>query len=475
LAGIAVALMMAAARSVTPAACIEVDTVLGHNRVGSAALGRSPAQPGASVDESVVLRKVTRHFLPLVGLCYIVLYLDRLNIGVAALTMNSELGISATAYGFAAGIYFWSYTILEPPSNWVLSKMGARKWISRIMVTWGLVTIGTAFVQGETSLTVMRFLLGVAEAGFSPGMLYLVSRWYPSARRGAAMSWIVTFICISGLGTPLMTHVLGLHGFLGLSGWRWIFVLTGVPAVILAFVCLRRLRDTPAEAGFLTATERVWLTKVLEDEAKGAVGHGPGAFRRGLAEPRVLLLVAVFVCVTFSLNGYQLWIAQMLKSFGLVTWAVGWVAALPPLMAIGPMVWWMRRSDRTGERSWHFCLAALVATAGFVLAALSLGTPVVAVAGFCVGGIGLYTAMGIFITIPASFLTGAALAAGFGVINGMGNLGGYFGPQVAGLLKDATGGYGLAIGSFGAAMALAALVILGLERFNRRAAAEVSR
>ncbi len=440
--------------------------MLGHNRTGSVAPGSSPVSP---VDGNAVLRKVTRHFLPLIGLCYIVLYLDRLNIGVAALTMNSELGISATAYGFAAGVYFWSYTLLEPPSNWVLSRVGARKWISRIMVTWGLVTIGTGFVQGETSLTIMRVLLGVAEAGFSPGMLYFVSRWYPNARRGAAMSWIVTFICISGLGTPLMTHLLGLHGFLGLSGWRWIFILTGIPAVVLAFVCLKRLRDTPAEAGFLSAPERDWLTKVLADEAKGAVGHGPGAFRRGLAEPRVLLLVVVFVCVTFSLNGYQLWIAQMLKSFGLGTHAVGWVAALPPLLAIGPMLWWMRHSDRTRERGLHFCAAALVAAAGFTIAALSLGTPAVAIAGFCVAGIGLYTAMGVFITIPASFLTGAALAAGFGVINGLGNLGGYFGPQVAGLLKDATGGYGLAIGSFGAAMAVAALVILGLKRLNNRA------
>jgi ACS family tartrate transporter-like MFS transporter len=410
-----------------------------------------------------VVRKVALHFLPLVGLCYIVLYLDRLNIGVAALTMNDELGISATAYGFAAGVYFWSYTICEPPSNWVLSRVGARKWISRIMVTWGLVTIATAFVQGELSLAVMRFLLGIAEAGFSPGMLYFVSRWFPSARRGMAMSWIVTFICLSGLGTPVMTHLLALDGLLGLSGWRWIFIVTGIPAVLLAFACFRRLRDTPAEAAFLTPPERAWLTRTLDEEARVTVGHGTHSFRCGLVEPRVLLLVAVFVCVTFSLNGYQLWIAQMLKSFGMSNTQVGWVAAVPPLLAIGPMLWWMRHSDRTGERGWHFCAAALVAAAGFGIAALSLDTPVVAVAGFCVAGIGLYTAMAVFVTIPASFLTGAALAAGFGVINGMGNLGGYFGPQVAGLLKDATGGYALAIAAFGAAMALASLLILGLK------------
>ncbi|MCF7547903.1 MFS transporter [Pseudonocardia sp. WMMC193] len=439
---------------------------------GGGALSPAPSEPvetGPPVDGAAVVRKVARHFLPLIGVCYIVLYLDRLNIGVAALTMNDELGISATAFGFAAGVYFWSYTICEPPSNWVLSKVGARKWISRIMLTWGLVTIGTAFVQGATSLAVMRILLGVAEAGFSPGMLYFVSRWFPHARRGMAMSWIVTFICLSGLGTPIMTHLLALDGLLGLSGWRWIFILTGVPAVLMAGACFLRLRDTPSEAGFLTPPERAWLSRTLENQDRETVGHEKHSFRRGLAEPRVLLLVAVFLCVTFSLNGYQLWIAQMLKSFGMTTTAVGWVAALPPLLAIGPMVWWMRHSDRTGERGWHFFAAAVTAAVGFLLAALSISVPPLAVAGFCIAGIGLYTAMAVFITIPASFLTGAALAAGFGVINGMGNLGGYFGPQVAGLIKDATGGFGLAIAAFGAAMAIAALLILGLKRATRRA------
>lgn len=428
-----------------------------------------PDPDPSPVDGATVVRKVTRHFLPLIGLCYIVLYLDRLNIGVAALTMNAELGISATAFGFAAGVYFWSYTVCEPPSNWVLSRVGARRWISRIMVTWGLVTIGTAFVQGSTSLAIMRVLLGIAEAGFSPGMLYFVSRWFPNAKRGMAMSWIITFICLSGLGTPIMTHILELHGFLGISGWRWIFILTGIPAVLLAVACFRRLRDTPAEATFLSPAERVWLTRTLDDEARSTIGHEKHSFRRGLTEPRVLLLVAVFLCVTFSLNGYQLWLAQMLKSFGMGTTAVGWVAALPPLLAIGPMLWWMRHSDRTRERGLHFSAAAAVAAVGFVVAAVSLGTPVVAIIGFCIAGIGLYTAMAVFVTIPASFLTGAALAAGFGVINGMGNLGGYFGPQVAGLIKDATGGYGLAIGAFAAAMALGSVLILGLKRITNRA------
>ncbi|WFR71097.1 MFS transporter [Prescottella defluvii] len=196
------------------------------------------------------VRKVMLRFMPVVGLAYIVLYLDRLNIGVAGLTMNQELGISASMFGFAAGIYFWSYTICEPPSNYILTRVGARRWITRIMITWGIVTIATGFVQGATTLVICRVLLGIAEAGFSPGMLYFVSRWFPNADRGRAMAWIVTFICISGLGTPITTYLLAIDGFLGLSGWRWVFILTGIPAVIMAFVCFRVLRDSPAQAEF---------------------------------------------------------------------------------------------------------------------------------------------------------------------------------------------------------------------------------
>jgi MFS transporter, ACS family, tartrate transporter len=434
--------------------------------------GNLIAGAAGSVDEKLVLQKVKYHFLPLIGLCYIVLYLDRLNIGIAALTMNSDIGVSASAFGFAAGAYFWSYTICEPPSNWILSRVGARRWISRIMVTWGLVTIATAFVQSGSGLTVARIALGVAEAGFSPGMLYLVSRWFPEAHRGAAMSWIVACICLSGLGAPLMTYILDMNGFLGIAGWRWIFILTGVPALVLAVVCFRRLRDTPGEATFLLPAERAWLTETLDGEAERTAGKGGHSFRRGLTEPRVLLLVAVFLCVTFSLNGYQLWVAQILKSFGIANDVVGWVVALPPLAAVGPVLWWLRRSDRSRHRGRYFSVAAAVAATGFAIAALSLGTPAVAVIGFCVAGIGLYTAMGVFITIPAGFLAGAALAAGFGVINGMGNLGGYFGPQVTGLIKDTTGGFGPAVGAFAVAMALAAELILALERISVRPAPE---
>ncbi|MEU6749149.1 MFS transporter [Spirillospora sp. NPDC046719] len=415
------------------------------------------------------VRKVTARFMPLIGLCYVVVYLDRLNIGVAALTMNDELGISASAFGFTAGVYFWSYTICEPPSNYILTRIGARRWIGRIMVTWGLVTMGTAAVQGTTGLAFARVVLGVAEAGFSPGMLYLVSRWFPRRERGRAMAWIVAFICLSSLATPVTTHLLDLDGLLGLSGWRWVFVLTGIPAVVLGCACVRFLRDDPKDAAFLTTAERDWLVAELRGEDRETTeAHGEPGFARALVHPRVLVLVVVFVCVTFSLNGFQLWIPQILAQFGLSRNQVGWVAAIPALVAIGPVLWWMRRSDRRQERMTHFAVAAAVAAAGFGLAAVSFSEPAVAIAGFCVAAVGLYGAMGVFITMPSSFLTGAALAAGFGVISGVGNLGGYFGPQVTGWIKDATGGFTAAVGVYAVVLALAAAIVVALGAATRR-------
>lgn len=416
-----------------------------------------PSSP-PGVSQSVVVRKVTRRLLPFIGLCYIVLYLDRTNIGVAALQMNDELGISASVFGFAAGVYFWSYTLSEPFSNYILTRVGTRKWITRIMITWGIVTIATAFVNGATTLILARVLLGFAEAGFSPGMLFFVSRWFPAARRGVAMSWIVTFICLSGLLTPVSTEILtAFDGAAGLAGWRWLFILTGIPAVIVGILFFAVIRDRPSEARFLSPDERAWLQDEIDREAENAptVDHG---FAAGIRSGRVWVLILVFICVTFSLNGLQLWFPQMLQALGTPTAAIGWIAAVPSLVAILPMIYWNRHSDRTGERPVHFIVSAVVAAIGFVIAGAFVGEPVVAVVGFCIAGIGLYGAMAIFVTMPSTFLFGAALAAGFGLINGLGNIGGYLGPQVTGWIKDATGSFAPAVLVFAGAMALAAVI-----------------
>lgn len=422
-----------------------------------------PSGP-AMVDESLVIAKITRRLLPFIGLCYIVLYLDRTNIGVAALQMNSELGISASMYGFAAGVYFWSYTLSEPFSNYVLTRVGTRRWITRIMITWGIVTMATAFVNGAPMLILARVLLGFAEAGFSPGMLFFVSRWFPAARRGFAMSWIVTFICLSGLLTPIATGVLTVFdGVGGISGWRWLFILTGIPAVILGIAFYAVIRDRPSDATFLSPPEREWLQAQIDGEAQSApaVDH---RFAAGLRSGKVWVLILVFICVTFSLNGLQLWFPQMLKALGAPTAAIGWIAAIPSLVAILPMIFWNRHSDRTGERPVHFIVAAAVASVGFVIAGTFAGQPTIAIIGFCIAGVGLYSAMAIFVTIPSTFLFGAALAAGFGLINGLGNIGGYLGPQVTGWIKDSTGSFAPAILVFGAAMATAAVITATLRR-----------
>lgn len=414
-----------------------------------------PSGP-AAVNEAAVIAKITRRLLPFIGLCYIVLYLDRTNIGVAALQMNDELGISASMYGFAAGVYFWSYTLSEPFSNYILTRVGTRTWITRIMITWGIVTMATAFVNGAPTLILARVLLGFAEAGFSPGMLFFVSRWFPAERRGVAMSWIVTFICLSGLLTPIATGILtAFDGVAGISGWRWLFILTGIPAVILGIVFYAVIRDRPSQAAFLTPPEREWLQAKIDDESAGtpAVDH---RFAAGLRSGRVWVLILVFICVTFSLNGLQLWFPQMLKALGAPSAAIGWIAAIPSLVAILPMIYWNRHSDRTGERPVHFMVSAAVAAVGFVVAGAFSAQPTVAIVGFCIAGVGLYSAMAIFVTMPSTFLFGAALAAGFGLINGLGNIGGYLGPQVTGWIKDATGSFAPAIFVFGAAMAVAA-------------------
>ncbi|GAB3577282.1 MFS transporter [Amycolatopsis endophytica] len=414
--------------------------------------------------EASVIRKLTWRFLPFLGLCYIVLYMDRLNIGVAALTMNADLGLSATAFGLAAGIYFWSYTVCEVPSNLVLAKVGARRWIPRIMITWGLVTIGTAFVQGAGSLSVARVLLGIAEAGFSPGALYFVTRWFPYRARARAMGWIITCICLSGVTAPISAHLLELDGLAGLAGWRWLFVITGIPAVIMGFLCYRVLRDRPADAKWLTPEERTWLERTMDAEHRRNEQRHSMSILRGLTDVRVLVLCLVFLTVTFGLNGYSIWMPQILATFGWDKLAIGWIGAIPPLLAIVPMLLWTRRSDRRRERVWHFAIPMLVSAAGFLYAAANLHTPLAAMAGFSLAAIGLYAAMSIFFLLPSAMLSGVAAAAGLALINGLGNLGGFFGPQVTGIIKDATGSFVWAVIAFGLVLALGAALAVALSR-----------
>ncbi|TQM14617.1 MFS transporter [Pseudonocardia kunmingensis] len=392
--------------------------------------------------ESRTLRKIMWKFIPLLWCCYFALYLDRLNVSVAALTMNEDLGISPAVFGLVAGVFFWTYSLLEVPSNYVVSRVGVQVWVTRIIISWGLVTMLTAAAQGEVSLILLRLLLGAAEAGFAPAMIVLIGLWFPASKRAGAISLMAVAVLMSGFGTPLSAMIMtSTDGLLGLPGWRWMFLITGLPAVVLGFVFYKVIRNGPSEATFLDPDEKRWLITRLEADAADLGGNAAHPFLRGVLNPRVAFLVVMYILFAFSLFGFQFFIPQMLQQFGFGTNTIGWLAALPPLLAVGPMLWWSRHSDRTGERVLHYAAAAATAGLGFLIAGFSMSTPLIAMIGFCVAGIGLYTCIPIQLAIPSSFLTGAALAGGIGAINGLGNIGGYIGPQVTGIIREATGNF----------------------------------
>jgi len=426
--------------------------------------------PAAELERRT-LRKIVRRFVPLLICCYFALYLDRLNVSVAALTMNADLGISPAVFGLVAGAFFWTYSLLEVPSNWVVSKVGVRKWVTRIIISWGLVTMLTATAQGEVSLVLLRLLLGAAEAGFAPAMIVLVGKWFPASKRAGAISLMVSAVLLSGFGTPLSATIMtGFDGLAGMAGWRWMFLVTGLPAVILGFVFYRVIRDDPREATFLDDEEKAWLTARLAADAAALGDADRHTFLRGLLNPRVGYLVVMYILFAFSLFGFQFFVPQMLQQFGLETSAIGWVAALPPLLALGPMLWWSRHSDRSGDRVRHYAAAAAVSGAGFLLAGFSMDRPLVAIVGFCIAGIGIYSCIPLQLAIPSTFLTGAALAGGIGAINGLGNIGGYIGPQVTGIIREATGNFTAAVFVLSGAITLAALMAVAFSFWTPAAA-----
>jgi MFS transporter, ACS family, tartrate transporter len=421
--------------------------------------------------ETRTLNKIKWRFIPLLCCCYFALYLDRLNVSVAALTMNEDLGISPAVFGLIAGVFFWTYSLLEVPSNYVVSRVGVRVWVTRIIISWGLVTMLTAAAQGEMSLILLRLLLGVAEAGFAPAMIVLVGLWFPASKRAGAISLMVIAVLLSGFGTPLSAIIMtGMDGLLGLPGWRWMFLVTGMPAVVLGFVFYKVIRNRPEEATFLDADEKRWLTDRLARDDAALGGRAAHPFLRGVLNAQVAYLVVMYILFAFSLFGFQFFVPQMLQQFGLGTIAIGWVAALPPLLAVGPMLWWSRHSDRTGERVRHYAAAAATAGVGFLIAGFSMSNPPVAIVGFCIAGIGLYTCIPIQLAIPTTFLTGAALAGGIGAINGLGNIGGYIGPQVTGIIREATGNFTAAVFVLSASIFGAAVLAVIFSLWQRRPA-----
>ena len=391
--------------------------------------------------ERRTLRKISLRIVPFIMLLYFISYIDRVNIGFAALTMNKDLGFTSSVFGFGAGIFFLGYFLFEVPSNIILEKVGARLWIARVMITWGIISAAFAFIQGEISFYVFRFLLGVAEAGFFPGIILYLSYWFPARRRAQVVSFFMAAAPISTvLGSPLSSALLEMHGVLGLKGWQWMFLLEAIPAVILGFVVFFFLTDRPEKATWLASDERDWLVSTMNAEhaAKGAKAHH--SIWSGLSDMRVLALSLIYFGTSAGLYTLGIWAPQIIRQFDLSTMQVGLLNAVPPTVAIVAMIIWARHSDRTAERTWHVVIACLVAAVGLALAGLA-GSVVTVVAALTLVNIGISSAKPPLWSMPTMFLSGSAAAAGIATINSIGNLGGFVGPTVIGWIKDTTGSF----------------------------------
>jgi ACS family tartrate transporter-like MFS transporter len=401
--------------------------------------------------EASTLRKVGRRLIPFVGLLYFAAFIDRVNVSFAATQMNRDLGFSPYVYGLGAGIFFIGYCLFEVPSNLIMHKVGGRIWIARIMITWAIIAGAMVFMRGATSFYLLRFLLGVAEAGFFPGIIYYLTYWVPASQRAKLVGTFMTAIPIStALGGPISGAILTLDGALGLAGWQWLYVIETLPSLILGFVTLAWLKDTPAQAKWLTAEEKSWLMRSLEAENSHRLAtHGLRVIQ-ALTNSRVLALSLCYFGVEIGLYGVILWVPQIFKNVGIPSAAVGYAVAIPYAVSAVGMVWWCRHSDRSKERVWHIAVASMVGFGGLVASACFPDSPVLSVVAITFGVAGTLAILPIFWTLPTAILSGAAAAGGIALINALGNIGGFAGPFVIGWIKDATGNftYGLvAVGS----------------------------
>jgi ACS family tartrate transporter-like MFS transporter len=423
----------------------------------------------ASEDLRSATAKARRRLLPLLFVLYVVAYLDRINVGFAALQMNEALGFSATTYGLGASIFFLSYTAFEVPSNVILARVGARFWVARIMITWGIVSAGMMFVRGASGFYVLRFLLGAAEAGFFPGIIYCLTRWFPSRERARAIAGFMTAVLGAGvIGGPLSGALLSMKGLGGLAGWQWLFLLEGLPAVALGFVVLTALPETPADARWLTPSERLALTMRLDEEAAAIRGGGDdGGVWGALANPRVWLLASVYFTLPVALYAMGFWLPQIIKSAsGGSEFSVGLLSAIPYAVAAVGMVIVGRHSDRTGERRWHVAAAAIVGGTAFALTAFVHGT-VMSMVTLSIAMLGLASMLGPFWTLATSFLSGAGAAAGIALVNSVGNIGGFIGPNVIGYVRERTDSFAAGLVVIGAILAAGGLLTLSIRDEGR--------
>jgi ACS family tartrate transporter-like MFS transporter len=417
--------------------------------------------------EPGIYAKTRRKLLPFLFTLYVVAYLDRINVGFAALQMNRALGLSEATFGFGAGIFFIGYFALEIPSNLVLQRLGARGWISRIIISWGVVAIATMFTQGARSFYLLRFLLGAAEAGFFPGIVFYLTHWFPSRERARAISLFMTATQVAGLiGGPISGLLLSMDGVWHLAGWQWLFLAQGMPAVILGAAAVWYLPDGPENAPWLDSCERQVLTKRLELERESRrAGHTLGA---ALSNSNVWLLALLYFAIVFGHYGIALWLPQILKGFGgMSDFRVGMLSAVPFLTAAIVMVIVAKRSDSTGERRWHLALSSL-AGAIALAASAAARSPWVSLLAISIAAAGVSSTAGPFWTLPTGFLEGTAAAGGIALINSTGNLAGFVGPSLVGLIRTATGSFAGGLVAMAIAATAAGLIALAMPDLERQ-------
>jgi len=412
--------------------------------------------------ERETIRRVAWRLLPLLMLGYFCAYLDRVNVGMAAPTMNQQLGFSGAVFGFGAGLFFFGYFLAEIPSNLILNKMGARRWIARILITWGIISGLTAFVWNDWSFYGIRFLLGLGEAGFYPGVVLYLTWWFPSAYRSRMMAIFQSSVMISLIiGPPASGLLLRMDGIWALAGWQWLFILEALPPIIMCFVMWRLLTDRPNDAAWLRPDQKAWLTDRLADERAQREAVRKYSLGEVFSNPKMLLLTLAFVGPNCTAYALVFFLPLIVRGLGVPTNMVGPVSALPYAFAFVAMLCWCAHSDRTGERTWHVAGACLLTSSG-LSACIFIGVdhPVLTMIALIVAVMGQQSISPTFWSLPTALLTGTAAAGGIAMINSVGNLGGFLGPWVFGLVKDATGSVNIALLCMSSATIVSAIAVV---------------
>jgi MFS transporter, ACS family, tartrate transporter len=410
-----------------------------------------------------VLSRVARRLLPLILICYVIAFIDRTNISIASLTMNQDIGLSDAAFGLGAGVFFIGYSVFEVPSNVLLAKLGARVWITRIMISWGIVTVLMMFVRDPVTFYLGRFLLGAAEAGFYPGMIYFLSTWFPAAARGRAFS----LFQIGGpigliVGSPLAGSLLQLDGVLDLAGWQWVFIATGVPAVVAGVAFWLHMTDKPQDAAWLPEQQREWLVATMAAEQVTAGAH-THSFLGAMRHPIVWLISAVNFFIIVSLYGVSLWLPRIVQGFaGSSDFVTSLLSAVPYVAVVVAVLLVARHSDRTRERHLHVAVPCLVGAVALACTGLVTSYPALALAVLALASAGIYSAIPPMWGLPTAVLGGPAAAAAIGLISAIGNVGGFVGPSIAGFIIELTGEPASSLAAMGASLALAGLLVLAL-------------